>query len=130
MSCTVNRRSRTTVQAASKGTRLIPKYFVRVAAEISPAETSKRHDCWRARPANQNSSAHSQSASIITSHITLVAETRNRGVKIVTSAAKNGSRLKRRASANVPKTDNTAQKKKAECSASSLQPKTLATAAI
>src|SRR6267154_1742514 len=95
MSCTVNRRSRASVQTASKGTRLIPKYFVRVAAEISPAETSKRHDCCRSKPANQNSSAQIQSASIITSHITLVAETRNTGVNKVKSAARKGAAFAR-----------------------------------
>src|SRR5438105_3193105 len=80
-----------------------PEYRRRAAAEVRvrsislgqprksvPLETSKHHHCRRSRPASQNSSAQIQSASIITSHMTVVAETRKIGVNNVRSAVWKG----------------------------------------
>src|SRR5258708_7536839 len=97
---------------------------------MSSAETKNRHHDCRSKPRSQNSIDHIKNASIITSHITFVAEMRNTGVKRVSSAATHGFGQNRRANTNVPKIDKTGQIKNARWSATSLQPKMVATPAM
>src|SRR6266446_7917584 len=108
----------------------MPKYFVSAAAVARIAETASNHHLWCSSPAIQHSIDQSQSASSMRSHIILVAETRNAGVKSVSSAAISGSRQNRREIANVAKIDRIGQMRNARCMASSLQPTSDAAAAM
>ena len=89
----------------------------------------KKCDLSRSSPASQKWIAHVQKASIITSHITWVAEMRKTGVKSVSKATVAGLWQSRRASAKVPSTAATAGSN-ARCIANSLKPATKPTTAM
>src|ERR1700737_308085 len=98
----------------------MPKYFVSAAAATRIAESVNSRQFRRSSPAIHHSIEQSQSASNMTSHITLVAETRKAGVNSVINAAMNGSRQNRRAIAKVARIDIIGQIRNARCMASSL----------
>src|SRR5437588_3473808 len=108
----------------------MPKYFVKAAAEATLAAARSRSQLRLSRPRIQSSIDQRYKAINITSHIRLVAETRNTGHNNVITAARNGSRQNRRAIANAAIMAITGQTKNAKCSESSLLPRTDSTRAI
>src|SRR5437588_12237012 len=98
----------------------MPKYFVKAAAEATLAAARSRSQLRLSRPRIQSSIDQRYKAINITSHIRLVAETRNTGHTNVIKAARNGSRQNRRAIANVATMARTGQTKNGKGSASSL----------
>src|SRR5438445_3247003 len=108
----------------------MPKYFVKAAAEAAIADTRSRTQLCLSMPRIQSSIDQRYKAISMTSHIRLVAETRNTGHNNVITATRNGSRQNRRAIANVAMMDNRGQIKNAKCNESSLLPRIDCTRAI
>src|SRR5438105_14469614 len=107
----------------------MPKYFVKAVADTAIADARSRSQLRLSMPRIQSSIDQRYKAINITSHIRLVAETRNTGHNNVITVARNGSRQNRRAIANAAIMANTGQTKNAECNESSLLPSTDSTRA-
>jgi hypothetical protein len=114
----------------SNGIKAAPKYFVRADAAINVPETKRSRFLRGSSPSIQKYAAHIHRASIIVSHITLLAETSMPGVKRVQSAASKGERVNLRARKYVPKTNAIATRRKPRCSAHSDHPRQRPTKAM
>src|SRR5271166_5460349 len=131
------RRCRRSEQAGNNRIKDAPKYLVRAQAAISTPLARKGSGLPESIPCNQKMTAQTQRASIMTSHITPVAETRKPGAKSVAAAASVGAAsvgaaifgdaVKRSARRYVPKTRASAGRRKPMCHARSDQPATIPT---
>src|SRR5438552_3528897 len=106
-----NFRVRTREYASSNGISATPKYFVSAQAATERAEAARYIGLIGSRPSTQKITAHTHSASIRMSHITLLAETRTPGVSSASAAAVKGELVKRCANRYVPRTSASAGRK-------------------
>src|SRR3954469_17806908 len=90
-----NRRLRATEYASSSGNRQIPKYLVSAAKLKIRLDAIRYERLPSSIPSIQSTAAQTQNASIMTSHIRLVAETSTPGVNSAAVVAINGDRVKR-----------------------------------
>ena len=87
------------------------------------ADHSCFHVDFSATPSSQKTSAQTQNASMSTSHISVVAETKKSGANKTSSATSSGRVQNCCASRHVPQTTASAGNRKAVCKPTSLQPK-------
>src|SRR5579872_1202414 len=103
-----NRLLRAIEYASSNGNKQIPKYLVSAANARSRLDAIK-YDCLpSSKPSIQSTAAQIQNASIMTSHMTPLAETSTPGVSSAAAVAISGDCVKRVLNRYVPKTSASA----------------------